>query len=146
MKNKTSPLYSLADPFEYRPEKLNAFEKLGSAPLGEYHIAVFFRNIVSTVLAVDYDKPVKPTKYCTVYNIQNSRSTLYGLLFIVPEDSFRIRNGVLVVNSGVEGGDFAAYPFSDDKRNITLYVDNKDNLLVNLGNSDYSKLVVIDEA
>ena len=145
MKNKTSPLYSLADPFEYKPHKLNAFESLGDAALGEYHIAVFFRNIVSTQLIVDHANPVRPTKFCTLYNIQNSRGTLYGILFVVPAEGFRINGGVLTVKGNKDGGAFAAYPFSDDKRNLSIYVDNNDNLLANLGNVEYSKLVVFDE-
>lgn len=145
-KNKTSPLFSLADSFEYRPSCLNAFEELGAAAMGDYHIAVFFRNVVSSVLNVAHTNPVRPTKFCTIYNIQNSRGSLYGILFVVKDDCFQIKNSVLTVGpSGNESGSFAVYPFSDDKRSLAVFVDNKDNMVVNLSNAAFSDLVVYDE-
>lgn len=144
MKNKSSPLYSLADSFEYRPSKLNSFETLGCAPLGDYHIAVFFRNIVSSALTVDHTTPIRATKYCTIYNIQNNRGSVYGILFTVPQDKFRINNGILIVGGSESCGAFAVYPFADAKRNLTIYIDDKDNLLANLGTVDYNPLVVFD--
>lgn len=145
MKNKTSILYSLADPFEYKPNKLNTFEELGAAAMGDYHIAVFFRNIVSSVLTIDHANPVKPTKFCTIYSIQNARGSLYGILFVVRAESWRINNSAFTVSSGLPGNAFAAYPFTDDKKNLSIYVDDRDNMLAIINSATFSDLVVLDE-
>lgn len=145
MKNKASILFSLVDPFEYRPEKLNTFEELGDAPLGEYHVATFFRNVVASILHVEYKTPVRSTRHCTVYNITNTNGTVYGLLFVVNKDKFRISgNHMLVEGNGETAGDFSLYPFTSEKLNLFMYRDSSDALLVNIGVSS-SPFVVLDE-
>lgn len=145
MKNKTSFLFSLVDPFEYKPEKLNVFERLGEAPQGEYHVAAFFRNVVASQLHIDYKNPVRSTKHCTVYNIINSNGSVYGILFVVNRDKFRISgNRMVVQGTGDIIGDFSLYPFTSDKLSLSMYRDSSDTLLVNIGTVS-SDFVVLDE-
>lgn len=145
MKNDYSFLHSLVDPFEYTPEKIYAFEEIGYAPMGEYHILTFFRNVAMATLHIDYKNCVTPVKNCTVYNITNNGGTLFGLLFAVNKDSFEIRGERMVVYGNEEiVGDFSAYPFTNERLNINLYRDSSDALLVNIGASD-SPFLVIDE-
>lgn len=145
MKNKTSFLFSLVDPFEYKPERLNAFEELGDAPQGEYHVAAFFRNVVASRLLIDYKNPVRSTKHCTVYNITNANGSVYGLLFVVNKDKFRISgNHMVIQGSGDIVGDFSLYPFTSDKLSLSMYRDSSDALLVNIGVTS-SDFVVLDD-
>jgi hypothetical protein len=145
MKNKASILFSLVDPFEYKPEKLNAFEELGTAPMGEYHVAAFFRNVVASILNIDYKNPIRSTKNSTVYNITNTNGSVYGLLFVLNKDKFRIDgNHMVIEGDGKIVGDFSLYPFTSDKLSLSMYRDSSDALLVNIGVTN-SEFVVLDE-
>tara|TARA_B100000700_G_scaffold88627_1_gene99961 strand:- start:77118 stop:77561 length:444 start_codon:yes stop_codon:yes gene_type:complete len=144
-KGKISFLHSLVDPFEYSPNALNSFEELGAGPQGEYHVAVFFRNVVASVLQIDYKNPIRSTKHSTLYNITNTGGTVYGLLFVVNQDKFRIGSNHMVIDGDkATVGDFSPFPFSGDKYSVSMYRDSADTLLVNVGESD-SKLVVLDD-
>lgn len=145
MKNDASPLFSLGDSFEYRPSKLNAFEELGDAPQGEYHIATFFRNVLSSVLCIDYKNPIYPNKHCALYSILGASDAVYGMLFVVNKDKFRLRDSCLIVSGVRESvGDFTLFPFTSEKPNLYLYRDSSDTLLVNIGDLT-SEFVVLDE-
>lgn len=145
MKNDVSPLFSLADPFEYKPEKVNSFERLGFGPLGEYHVATFFRNVVASVLHIDYKNPIRTTNNCTIYNIVNAKNTVYGILFVLNEGKFEIRGPRMVVEGKKKPvGDFSLYPLSHDKFSLSTYRDSSGTLLINIGVVD-SEFVVLDE-
>lgn len=145
MKTRTSPLFSLGDSFEYQPTKINVFEELGEAPLGQYHIVVFFRNVVASRLMVDYKNPATPTNASTVYNIVNARGSIYGVLFVVGKDKFSLRgNKLLVRGRRKQVGDFALYPYNSERLSVMLYRDSSDTLLVNIGSVE-SKFVVADD-
>ena len=145
MKNKASPLFSLVDPFEYKPDKLNAFEELGIAHMGEYHVAAFFRNVVASILNIDYKNPIRSTKNSTVYNITNAKGSVYGLLFVLNKDKFRINgNHMVIEGDGEIVGDFSLYPFTSDRLSLSMYRDSSDALLVNIGVTN-SEFVVLDE-
>lgn len=140
---KNSPLLSLLDEFEHTPSSINTFELLGNAPMGETHIAVFFRNVVSSKMCVDVKNPVSPTRLTTLYNIQNARGSNYGILFVVPTANFEIEHPTLLrVATSKPRTTFATYPFTDDKRNLLIMTDTNDNLVSIIGNNVLSQYVV----
>jgi hypothetical protein len=144
MKTDSSPLFSLMDSFEFTAPSINSFVLLGEGPMNEYHIAVFCRNVVQSVLHIDYKNPIRPTRTVTMYNIVNGRGSVYGVLFVVPNNTFNIDTGVLRVSQRPRK-QFHPYPYSDDKKNIYIFTDQNDNMVVNLGNREYNNYVVFDE-
>lgn len=144
MKTDVSPLFSLMDSFEFTAPAINSFVLLGEGPMNEYHIAVFCRNVVKSMLSIDYNHPIRPTRTVTMYNIINGRGSVYGILFVVPNNSFNIDTGVLRVSHKARK-QFSPYPYSDDKKNINIFTDQNGNMLVNLGNREYNNYVVFDE-
>lgn len=146
MKNseKISPLLSLADGFEHTTSRVMEFEELGDAPMGAYHVVVFFRNVVKAALTIDYENEVRPTRFCSVYNIVNARGSIYGILFSADKTRLQIKDNRLIVRGGDLAGDFVAYPYSNEKLSLAMYKDSSDTLLVNLSTVT-SKLVVLDD-
>lgn len=145
MKTDVSPLFSLMDSFEFTAGSVNSFVSLGEGPLEEYHVAVFCRNVVQSTLSIDYSNPIKPTRTVTVYNIINARGSVYGVLFVLQKDNFHIHGNVMRVGIRTRKA-FAPYPYIDDKKNIHIFTDANDNMIVNLGNTTYNDYVVLDEA
>lgn len=146
MKNDVSCIHSLASPFEYNPSKVGGFECLGYGSQGEYHVAVFFRNIVSSVMQANVTTPLLITKTAAVYELHGAKGgTIYGLLFSVDRDKLQLRNTHLTVRSDREPiGDFSLFPISSDRYAVQIYVDSADTLLINQG-TIHSSLVVVDE-
>jgi hypothetical protein len=143
---KTSFLFSLKDTFEYTPEAINKFIELGEAPLGLFHIAVFFRQVVSSKLTIDCVNAVKLTKLCTLYNIVNARGTVYGMLFACARNGFRIEGNSMIVNTVPTGtGDYSVIPLMNEKSSVLLYRDSTYNLLVNISNDASGRFTVLDD-
>lgn len=146
MKNDVvSCIHSLASPFEYDPTSIGDFECLGHGPQGDYHVAVFFRNIVQSVLQVNVSNPLLTTKRAAVYELVGAKGSVYGILLVMDKDAFEINNTHLVVDGDSPSvGDFSMFPISADRYSIQLYMDSVDTLLVNRGSLN-SNLVVVDE-
>lgn len=142
---EVSCIHSLASPFEYNPKTLGRFECLGYGPQGDYHIAVFFRNIVDSILHVNIKNPILTTNRSAVYELVGAKGSVYGVLLVVDKDAFQLYQTHLVVKGDAPStGDFTMLPISSDRYSVQLYVDSVDTLLINKGTLN-SNLVVVDE-
>lgn len=146
MKNdEVSCIHSLASPFEYNPLTVGDFERLGYGPQGDYHVAVFFRNIVHSILRVNVTSPLLTTKRAAVYELVGAKGSVYGILLVMDKDAFTIQHTHMVVEGDSPSvGDFSMFPISTDRYSVQLYMDSVDTLLVNRGTLK-SNLVVVDE-
>lgn len=146
MSNKTSNIFSLADPFEYKKCDLNTFIELGNAPLGVYHIAIFNKNVVNSILHIDYKNAVALNKFCSVYNLVNKRGSIYGTLFAVNYAKTIISSKKLIVNS-VESPiyDFNIYPYANERSNLLFFRDGAETILVISSVPEENPFIVLDD-
>lgn len=138
-----SPIFSLADRFEYDGHR-NVFNCLGVSHNGDYHIAVFFRSMRSSLLLVDHTHPIQLTPTCVSYPIRNSRGTLYGCLLVVQQGTFVLVDGSLTVKSNKPLGKFEHLPVVDD-RSLSIFVDGNGNMVATLNTYEFNELTVLDE-
>lgn len=148
MSNKklTSHIFSLGQPFEYKPCELNTFIELGEASLGIYHIAIFCRNVVSSVLHVDVGSIVELNPFCSAYSITNKRGSVYGTLFCVDISKVVLEPQKLIVN-GIEpqSNDFNIYPYANERSNLLFYKDSADTVLVITSAPENNPFIVLDD-
>jgi len=144
-KEDISCIHSLASPFEYNPKSLGRFECLGHGSQGDYHIAVFFRNIVDSILSVNTKVPILTTKRSAIYELTGAKGSVYGILMVIDKDAYSLKETHLTVQGDAPStGDFSMLPVSVDRYSIQIYIDSVDTLLINKGTLN-SKLVVVDE-
>jgi len=140
MTNDVSLIFSLADEIEITSKSVNAFERMGSSHDG-YHVAVFFRPVVQTLLRIDHKNPVVLNRFCTLYNFVNSRGTVYGHLFVVDESKLELIDNRMIVRCNQrEKYDFEALTISSEKTKLLFFKSSSGSLLVlSAGNekSDY---------
>lgn len=142
MSQKISPIYSLADPLEFTVKKVNAFDVLGTAHDGT-HVTIMFRPLVRSVIKIDYDNPIPLNRYCTMYNFINNRGTLYGHLFVVDPERFRIEdNRFTVVCGHSDKSDYEMQTISSDKTKLLLYKSSGGNLLVLIAGAETSDYII----
>lgn len=146
MSNKTSLIFSLADSFEYQPSDLNVFIELGHAALGTYHIAIFNKNVVSSILNIEYDNVVELNKFCSAYNIINKRGSVYGTLFSVDIRKVILNPKHLIIhNVETPVHDYNVYPYANEKSNLLFYKDSVDTVLVITSVPEENPFIVLDE-
>lgn len=147
MKSKiTSDIFSLRNSFEYCPSEYNCFLNLGSSSMGTHHIAIFCRNVVNSVLYIDYENVVQLNPFCSAYNIVNKRNSIYGTLFCVDISKVVFESRKLIV-SGIEQpvGDFNLYPYANDRSNLLFFKDSSNAILVIVSVPDNNPFIVLDD-
>ncbi len=142
MQNKVSPVFSLADPVTITVKAVNEFDCLGEAFDG-YHVAVFFRQLVNSVVSIDHKHPVALNRYCTMYNFINNRGTLYGHLFVVDKSKLDIKENRMIVRCNVrEKSDFELQTFSSEKTKLLFFKSSSGTLIAIIAGAEQSECVV----
>lgn len=145
-KDLTSHIFSLADPFEYQPARLNVFIELGKAAQDEYHIAIFNKNVVSSSLHIDYENAVEINPFCTLYSIINSRGSIYGTLFSVNKSHIELTPYRMIVHSHEKAvRDFTLYPYANEKANLLFYKDSVGTVLCLTAAPEPSPFLILDD-
>lgn len=140
--NEFSPIFSLADQVEITCREVNAFERMGHSHDG-YHVAVFFKPVVQTLLSVDHKNPTVLNRYCTAYNFVNGRGTIYGHLFVVDESKLELQDNRMVIRCNVkEKYDFEALTLSNEKTKLIFFKSSSGCLLVVSAENESSPYLV----
>lgn len=142
MTNDVSLIFSLADEVEVTSKSVNSFERLGHAHDG-YHVAVYFRPVVQTLLKIDHSKPNVLNRFCTMYNFVNRRGTVYGYLFVLDESKLEITDNRMIVRCNVrEAFNFEALTISSEKTKLLFYKSTSGTLLVVSSGNEKSDYIV----
>lgn len=108
----SSPIYSLLDPVRLTALEVLQFEDLGAAHDGQ-HVALYFRRIVDTQVTIDVKNPFELNRFCRLYNLVNSRGSIYGLLFHVLRPEFLVVEPHRFWFRGKESVDFDIVPITN---------------------------------
>lgn len=142
MTNDVSLIFSLADEIEITSKSVNAFERMGSSHDG-YHVAVFFRPVVKSLLRIDHEKPVVLNRFCTMYNFVNKRGTVYGHLFVVDESKLELIDNRMTVRCNVrEKYDFETLTISSEKTKLLFFKSSSGCLLVLSAGNENSEYLI----
>lgn len=142
MTNEVSLIFSLADDVEVTSKSVNSFERLGRAHDG-YHVAVFFRPVVQSLLKIAHTKPMVLNRFCTVYNFVNDLGTVYGYLFVVDESKLEITDNRMVVRCNVrETFNFEPLTISSEKTKLLFYKSGSGCLLILSAGAEKSEYIV----
>lgn len=142
MQNEVSPVFSLADSVEITVKNVNEFDRLGEAHDG-YHVAVFFKPLVKSVIQIDHKHPVALNRYCTMYNFVNNRGTLYGHLFVVDPSRMEITGNRMIVRCNVkEKSDFEMQTFSSEKTKLLFFKSSSGNLITLIAGAESTEYLV----
>lgn len=142
---KCSPILSFTSQLDMTSEIVLSFCDLGEAAMHRRHIGLFLKPLKNTPVSFNAQKALRPTKYATIYEVLNMRGTVYGFIFSVAEDRYKLVDNVLYVYGDKCGGDFVTHPYSSEKVNFGLYTDSCDNLIVNPLGCPYDHRVVTVE-
>lgn len=141
-----SMIFSLADsvvPDEIGVSAVNRFFDLGTGAQGEHHIMILYREAFYSRLVIGHKLPIRISKFCVAYPVNNSRDVPYGHLFCVDKSRTEIQADRLVIRSLKNKNDFAVYPFED--KNLNVYKDSAGNTLIKTSGQPKCPYLVVDE-
>lgn len=99
-----SPILSLADTFT-ATFKRGVFTHIGRGADGQ-HVVITNRDLIETNVHVDYENVNHLNRYASMYNLVNTRGTVYGLLFSVKGDYSLTPSRLLIPCNKVDTHDF----------------------------------------
>lgn len=142
MTNDVSLIFSLADEIEITSKSVNTFTRMGTSHDG-YHVAVFFRPVVNSLLTIDHGKPMVLNRFCTMYNFVNKRGTVYGHLFVVDESKLEITDNRMIVRCNMrEKFDFETLTISSEKTKLLFFKSSSGCLLVLSAGNENSEYLI----
>lgn len=146
MQQLHSSIFSLADsivPNEIGVNKVHRFFDLGIGAQGEHHIMILYREAFFSSLAIGYKSPIRISKFCVAYPVNNPREVPYGHLFCVDRSRTDIELDRLIIRSLKNKNDFTVYPFED--KNLNVYKDSAGNTLIKTNGYLSCPYLVVDE-
>lgn len=141
-----SMIFSLADsivPHDIGVSAVNRFFDLGTGAQGEHHIMILYREAFYSRLVIGHKLPIRISKFCVAYPVNNSRDVPYGHLFCVDKSRTEIQADRLVIRSLKNKNDFSVYPFED--KNLNVYKDSAGNTLIKTSGQPTCPYLVVDE-
>lgn len=141
-----SLIFSLADsivPKELGIDATHKFFDLGTSSRGDHHILILYREAYLSRLTLGYKNPIRISKFCVAYAINNPREVPYGHLFCVDRSRTDILSDHLVIRSPRSKNDFAVYPFED--KNLNVYKDSSGNTLIKSNTVTACPYLVLDD-
>ena len=97
-----SSIFSLADaiiPNDIGVNTIHRFFDLGKGAQGEHHIMILYREAFFSRLAIGHKSPIRISKFCVAYPVNNTRDVPYGHLFCVDKSRTDIEHDRLVIRS-----------------------------------------------